>query len=344
MSKLDRIKDTLLSVGERKDKYNCDKLFKYAPDCKIAFCAGARRIGKTYLGTHAAIEHYLRYSEPTLWLRNKKVEFENGFYNSFLNSAHSNGWCPDTWTCCKDGVFDEDNNIVIGFQSMSTFSNLRGNEFNYHFSFFDEYMPEDRSYPKNCHKGLMSIIKTTMARFEDSFCLCASNFIESSNPYWLGYGIYPDQKKDVSTFYNGKVAIEICRGYTPAILPDNPWVDVFKGGKYADYESETEDALFQLVKKSPKGLTYPAFVYLIDGTYYRGGTAENGITYFSRYNGQISPSMSVYTPNLDEMRKGVYRLSNGMKDDIKYIMDIGCARFDDPNVMRAILSTVYNVV
>src|SRR5690606_3009910 len=115
------------------------------------------------------------------------------------------------------------------------------------------------------HIGLMSLTKTVLSGKRDAKCYCLSNFISAANPYWVGFQIYPDPKKDVTNFPDKGIAIEVCRGYRCAIEEDNPWNRVYRAGGYQDYASETEDSLWQLIAKVPKGGELHPYFVMRDG-------------------------------------------------------------------------------
>ena len=177
------------------DWYNTAKLDKYASDAMMYFIVGERRIGKTLHFQKKAFELFEETGLQTMWLRNKKVEFADpSFIADFLNAPRKFGWCDEENICFPDGVYTDKDKTeqIIKFQSISTFSNRRGNMTdNVGMIVFDEFMPEDRRYPKRAHIGLMSLTKTVLSGRKDAKCYCLSNFISAANPYWVGFQIYP---------------------------------------------------------------------------------------------------------------------------------------------------------
>ena len=325
--------------------YGPRKMLENIPDdVNLVFDVGERRIGKTSLFDWVMCRLYLDYGLQTMWVRNKKVELEDdGFVTGFLNSCHKYGWCPDDWKCTPRGVQDGDGNDVCLFQSISTFSNRRGNQSaDVMLMVFDEFMPEDRRYPKNCCKGLMSLIKTVMAEREDSMCFCLSNFISGANPYFVGFQIYPEEKRDITVFEDKGIAIEVCRGYQPAIVKDNPWNKVFRAGGYQDYATADEDRLMELVRKVPKGAEPQNWVLISNETAYRMWV-KNGIGYWNRYGGSLK-GLLLYTANREECGEGVQMLPPYLFKILQQDFELDIMRYRDPNVMFAVLSVLYETV
>lgn len=316
--------------------------------CMVYWIPGERRIGKTVNVLAIACRLYQCYGCQTMWLRNKKVELEDdGFVNTFLNSAKNYSHCPDEWITKKDGVWassEKDAEQIIMFQSISTFSNRRGAETpKCILMVFDEFMPEDRKYPKSCAKGLMSLTKTVLAGKENSRCICMSNIISAGNPYFVKFGIYPDPKRSITTFKDKGMLIECCQGYRKAIEQSNPWNAVYMAGKYQDYASAEEDSLTQLVvDKWPKGGNGFDYVLLNEGIHYRG-YLKNNLVYWEQYNGSVK-DLKVFAVNLQEVGERIYLIPDFIKQDIKTMVGANCVRFKTPNVMFGVLSCIFEEV
>lgn len=324
------------------DWYNTDKLDKHAPDAKMRFIVGARRIGKTLHFQKRAFELFNTEGLQTMWVRNKKVELTDpSFINDFLNAPKKFGWCDQECYTTGEGVFSEDKEPIIKFQSISTFSNRRGNMTDLVGEItVDEFMPEDRRYPKRCHIGLMSLTKTVLSGRENSYCNCLSNFISSANPYFVGFQIYPDKKYDVTNFKSKGIAIEVCRGYKGAIEDDNPWNAVYRAGAYQDYANAEEDKLFNLITTVPKSGTLHNVFIVSNGVSY-GCTFKNGYVYFH----ENKPNTRfVFSPNLQETTDKIGLVPKFYRDLLKQWSDDNVLRFANPNVMYAILSMIYETV
>jgi hypothetical protein len=208
---------------------------------------------------------------------------------------------------------------------------------------FDEFMPEDRRYPKRAHIGLMSLTKTVLSGKKDAKCYCLSNFISAANPYWVGFQIYPDKDKDVTNFRDKGLAIEVCRGYKCAIDDDNPWNRVYRAGNYQDYASEEEDSLFQLIQKVPKAGKPHPFYIKSNGIIY-GATWYNGLLYWHLYNNQIRDGDFLFATTLQETGDGVSIIPRFMKKDLKEYSEQNIMRYQSANVMYAILSILFETV
>lgn len=324
--------------------YNTDKLERYAPDANLYFIVGKRRIGKTLHFQKKAFELWDKEGLQTMWIRNKKVEFQDpSFTRDFLNAPHKFGWCDEDVICAPDGVYTDrtKKKQIIKFQSISTFSNRRGNMTDeVGMMVFDEFMPEDRKYPKKAAIGLMSLTKTVLSGREDSKCYCLSNFVSSANPYWAAFQIYPERKYDVTNFKDKGIAIEVCRGYREAIEENNPWNRVYKAGGYQDYASEAEDSLFNLIAKVPKGAQLRQQFIKSDGIIY-GASYYKGLIY---WHTAVPNTKMVFAANLDEVSDKVNLIPRILKDQIKLGVENNIFRFQNPNVMYAILSIIFDTV
>ena len=326
------------------DHYSLRKLSQVDESVRLFFVVGERRIGKTLFFQWLMCQLYIETGYQTMWVRNKKVELEDdGFVNGFLNACRDFEWCPDDWTCTPRGVQDGDGNDVCLFQSISTFSNRRGNRTaDVLMMVFDEFMPEDRRYPRNCCKGLMSLIKTVLAERPESMCFCLSNFISGANPYFVGFQIYPRDGQDVTVFPEKGIAIEVCKGYKTAIVKDNPWNSVFRAGKYQDYATSDEDKLMELVRRVPKGAEPQNWVLISDDVAYRMWV-KDGIGYWNRYGGSLK-GLLLYTANREECGKGVQMLPPYLFKILQQDFELDIMRYRDPNVMFAVLSILYETV
>lgn len=342
------IEKIALRIASQERWYDLVKLIRRSESHAIMlfFIVGERRIGKTLFFQRLACELFLETGKQTMWVRNKKVELiEDGFTSGYLTACKLRGWCPQEWICKQDGVWTDNSKEaqqVILFQSISTFSNRRGNETpDVMMIVFDEFMPEDRKYPPSPAKGLMSITKTVLSGREDARCFCLSNFISSANPYFVGFRIYPGNDP-ITVFPDKGIAIEICKGYKRAIEKDNPWNAVYAAGGYQDYATADEDKLIQLVRKPPKGANPINYLILSDGVLYRP-LEKAGTVYYEEFKGKVAQQV-IYTPTLQEAGKDIYLVPEFMKRDIKKMTEANAVRFSNPNVMFAILSMVYDAV
>lgn len=326
------------------DWYNTKKLDEVAPDALINFVVGERRIGKTLHFQRRAFELWERTGQQTMWLRNKKVELEDpSFVADFLNAPKRFGWCGEEFVTARDGVYTDRSKSeqVIKFQSISTASNRRGNmTADVGLMVFDEFMPEDRKYPKKAHTMLLSLTKTVLSGNRDAKCYCLSNFISAANPYFVGFRIYPDKKRDITYYPDKLLAIEVCRGYRCAIEDDNPWNKVYAAGGYKDYASAEEDSLFMLISRVPRDVELLPYFIKSNGLIYAAGY-KNGLLYWHEYRG---PTKWVFAANLQETSDKVSLIPRWFRKEIKLWSEDNIMRFATPNVMYAILSVIYDAV
>lgn len=339
------IRDCMRRIGENNGFYNFQKLEKEFDEWLIAWVIGARRMGKTDAELQLACMLYLRYGLKTMWLRNKDVELQDRrFSESFLADAKKFGWCPAEWVAKIDGVYSSEDkdeaDKIIDFQAISTFGNRRGGA---HprtiLMVLDEFMPEDRRYPPMPAIGLMSLSKTVLAGNRNARIICSSNFTEGSNPYFVQYQIYPEQGRDI-TICAGRNIIERARGYRMSIDAENPWTDNYLQGKYADYASEKEDPTTTLIKPVPKGSQPGPWILLKDGINYRYWI-KNGILYWDKFNGKTGNTV-VYTSELKETSESSLIIPTWLLKQLKESYEVGVMRFKTPNILFAVMSTIYD--
>lgn len=330
-------------IGENAGFFNFGKLERCFDDWLIAWVIGARRMGKTDAELQLACMLWLRFGLKTMWLRNKDIELQDRrFSESFLADAKKFGWCPEEWTSKLDGVYTSEDKDeaekIIDFQAISTFGNRRGGA---HpktiLMVLDEFMPEDRRYPKMPAIGLMSLSKTVLAGNPKARIVCSSNFTEGSNPYFVQYQIYPEQNKDV-TLCAGRNVIERAR-YRTAIDSANPWTENYLRGKYADYASEQEDPTVTLIKPAPKGSQPGPWILLKDGIEYRYWV-KNGLLYWDKWNGNTK-NIVIYANELKETSESVNLIPNWLIKQLKDAYECGTMRFKNPNVLFAVMSVIY---
>ena len=340
------IKTLLREYGDNGGWYNAQKLLPHFDDAMLMMIIGARRIGKTDLFLRLACDLWQRFHLRSMWVRNKLTELkEPSFFNDFLNDAKALKWCPEDWFVKPDGVHagEDDDEPIIKFQSISTFSNRRGGSHpDVIMILFDEMMPEDRRYPHMCAEGLLSITKTVFSGNTDARCFCLSNFVSAANPYFVKMRVYPAKDRDVTVFRDKAILIERCRGYRCAILDDNPWNRVYKAAGVGNYADEEEDELIKLIKSPPGGAKPQPYLIMSDGLLYRGWE-KNGLIYYAEYKGSTD-KIHIWTPNLKECSDRVKLIIPFMKKDIELNMQMGTLRFKNPNVMFVILSMVFETV
>lgn len=338
------IKECMKAIGDNGGFYNAKKILPSFNDTMIYFIIGERRIGKTDYFLHLACKLYIDYGFQTMWIRNKLVELKDtSFASNFLNDAKLMGWCPIEWEARTDGIYTsegKDAEQVILFQSISTFSNRRGGANpKVLMMVFDEFMPEDRRYPKQCAKGLMSLTKTVFSGNTDARVFCLSNIVSAVNPYFARFRIYP---KGVITRDDEKaIVIEKCRGYRKAILNDNPWNKVYRAGAYGDYADESEDDILSLVvDRIPKGCTPMDYLIASNDLLYRPYTDHKRV-YFTQHKGQVPKTIDIYTLDRDMVSANIHYMPNLMVATIKSMFDNGLGRFVGANCLFDIMNIIY---
>lgn len=342
---MNRILEAMKELNPNDGYYSTDKLIPYFDDAMIFFIVGERRIGKTDYFLHLACKLYQDYNVQTMWIRNKLVELKDAaFASAFLNDAKLHEWCPAEWETRSDGVYtssDKDADQVILFQSISTFSNRRGGANpRVLMMVLDEFMPEDRVYPKQACKGLLSLTKTVFSGNTECRVFCLSNIISAVNPYFAGLKIFPDG--DITIYKDKGSCIEKCQNYRKAIAHDNPWNKLYRAGNYGDYADESEDDILTLVVKSiPSGAKKYDWKIIANSTIY-SVYSKGMYVYFEEHKGNLPRVIELYTVDRDAISADVIYMPTDMLRNIKDIFDTSRGRFVGANCLFDIMSIIYN--
>ena len=337
-------------IGDNEGWASFIKLLKYARGCPIWFMIGARRIGKTDVSLKLALLLWLKYRRKTMWVRDvlKTLEGQN-FQADFLNDAYEFGWIHDVddehkWTVKNDGVHEPDGELVIKFQSLSTYSSRRGPAHpDVDLMLFDEFIPEDRRYQKGALKGLMSLTKTVFSGREGCRCICTSNFVALSNPYFAGFEIYPDPAKDVTAWPEKGVAIERCRGYRCAIAKESAWNKAYAAAHYGDYADEEEDVMHKLIRKVPKGAIPDKWALMISDKWFRIYTTTAGVRIARQEKNLNRNSTVLYVTDPRDLSDEVVMLPPIARVSIENDIAAGRLRYEDPNTLFAFVNLTYNI-
>lgn len=293
---------------------------------------------------HAACLLYEKYGCKTAWLRNKQVEYEEGFH-TFLADAHKHGWCPEEWEARPDGIYESEEREaqrIIEFAAISTFSNKRGGARpDTLMIVLDEFMPEDERYPKNCAKGLGSLAMTILRGRPGCRIFCLSNWTRVKNPYFAAMRIYPKKGQAVTVYPQLGVAIERCTGYNQVVADDSVFARMMGALGVGQYVSELEDPLYGLIEPVPKGARPLPYAILSRKAFYREWDRD-GRRWFAEWKGMLPKDTVVYAADPDEAGPGIYVMPAFVKKHLQETRDSDSARFTDPNVMFAILDIVYS--
>lgn len=311
---------------------------------------GARRIGKTDVALKMALMLWDKYRRKTMWIRDvlKALESSN-FQADFLNDAYEFGWISDVddthkWVVKNDGVHEPNGELVIKFQSLSTYSSRRGPAHpDVDLMLFDEFIPEDRRYQRGALKGLMSLTKTVFSGREGCRCICTSNFVALSNPYFAGFEIYPDPKLDVTAWPDKGVAIERCRGYRCAISQESAWTRAYAAAHYGDYADEEEDVMHQLIKRMPKGAKPDRWAVNINGKWFRIYTSYNGLRIARQEKNLNSYATVLYVTDPRDLSDDTVMLPTMDRLSIENDIALGRLRYEDPNTLFAFVNLTYNI-
>ena len=326
------------------------KLINAADDCRVWFMIGARRIGKTDLVLQIAIRLWEKYRRQTMWVREVLETFKmDNFQADFLNDAYKFGWIRDIddehrWSVKNDGVHDPFGNLFIKFQSLSTYSSRRGpGHPDVDLIVFDEFVPEDRRFIKAGLRGLMSLTKTVFSGREGCRCICASNFVSLSNPYFAGFEIYPDPDKDVTVWPDKGVAIERCKGYKCAIAKESTWNKVYAAAHYGDYADEEEDDMRKLIRRVPKGAKPERWAVNINGKWFRIYSTSNTIRIARQEKNLNTSGLVLYVTDPRDLSDETIMLDNIHRVSIQNDIALGRLRYEDPNTLFAFVNLTYNI-
>lgn len=342
MNKIDKV----LSEIDGNGWMDYHKMFKYARKQRLWMFIGARRIGKTWLGTRTVCDLWQKARTSSVWVRNYKEHMKKPqFYANFLNSAKSQGWCPEEWDCRPDGIYeskDKDACQICMFVSLNTYSEFRGNYYNNRVIIVDEFIDERRKYPADALKGLLSITQTILEGDPTARLIMFSNFVSCANPYFVGLKLYPKKELDVTVFKDRSAAVEVCRGYNQAPIKKDQWGMLYKAAGYSDYAEDDEDRLLSLVQPTPKGGKQEHIVIVTEAGMYSCWMKDN--LYHWR-------AVDTFNPANDQRFTGVTMLLENGVLSLKYckkFLDDGVNsnvfRYDNPNTMYEIMSLVLTAV
>ena len=344
------VDEIIKEIGFNEGWASFMKLLKAAPTCPVWFMIGARRIGKTDLSLHIAIMLWDRYRRQTMWIREVLETFKmDNFQADFLNDAYEFGWIQDVddthrWSVKNDGVHDPDGNLVIKFQSLSTYSSRRGPAHpDVDLMIFDEFVPEDRRYIQAGLRGLMSLTKTVFSGREGCRLICTSNFVALSNPYFAGFEIFPDPDKDVTVWPEKGVAIERCRGYRCAIAKESVWNKAYAAAHYGDYADEEEDEMRKLLKRVPKGAKPDKWAVNINGKWFRCYTTSGGLRIARQERNLNGGSVLLYVTDPRDLSDEVLMLDAIHRMQIMNDIAAARLRYEDPNTLFAFVNLTYNI-
>lgn len=342
----------ITDIGDNDGWASFLKLLRNAPDCPLWFIIGARRIGKTDVSLRLALMLWERFGRKTMWIRDSLETFKTDHFQAdFLNDAYALGWIQDIdsdkqrWIVKTDGVHEpEHGELVIKFQSLSTYSSRRGpGHPDVDLMIFDEFIPEDRRYFKGALKGLMSLTKTVFSGRDGCRCICTSNFVSLSNPYFAGFEIYPDPKQDVTVWNDKGVAVERCRGYRCAIAKDSAWNKMYKAARYGDYADEEEDTMHNLIRRIPKGSKPDKWAVMINDKWFRIYTTSSGVRIARQERNINNLNITLYVTDPRALSDDVLMLDPIHRLQIENDIALGRLRYEDPNTLFAYVNLTYNI-
>lgn len=204
---------------------------------------------------------------------------------------------------------------------------------------YDEFIPENRDYPRRPLTGLMSLTKSVFAGKREARLFCLSNFVSLTNPFFAGLRIYPDG--EITHYPDKAMLIEKCRGYRCSIENDNPWQNVYKAARYGDYQDESEDKLIELVRKLPKKASPIGYALKIQDELYQ--PFDTGKYIHWAHVQSVPYGMQLYAVDVTEVSDKIPLIPDLLKKNIEICTKSDSIRFDSPNTLYSIMSLVYNV-
>lgn len=191
-------------MGEKSLYYDPNDLLSY--NRILNFLIGARGIGKSYGFKKYPINRFLKHGEQFIYVRRYKTELKKvGNYFDDIKEEF-----PDDKLEVKGRDF-KINGIQSGWAiPLSTWQSEKSNAYpNVTTIIFDEFIREkDNShYLPNEVDALLNLMDTVFRDRENVRCICLSNAVTVTNPYFVYFGLTPDIEKRFNA--NQDIVVEI---------------------------------------------------------------------------------------------------------------------------------------
>jgi len=207
---------------------------------------GARGGGKTFGAMKHVINRYLKYGEKTFYLRRYKTELtkKDKLLDDMARIAY-----PDlifgvdgTEAYLKRNE-ESEKEYFMTFGALSSMS--QGKSIPYPDIFwllFEEFIiPKGKSlhYIKNEVEDFLDIYNTIDRYRGQVRAIMLANAIDIANPYFIFFGIMPDQNKEFYKYKNGELILQMCKQIEYKKYAANTRFGKFiSGTPYGDYSTE----------------------------------------------------------------------------------------------------------
>lgn len=182
-----------------------DKSLYYDPNKALSynrilnFIIGARGIGKTYGYKVYAINRFIKKGEQFMYVRRFKTELKK-VKNFFKDVQHE---FPDhTFKVVGRELYIDDK--LAGYAvPLSSWQSEKSNAYpNVMTMLFDEFIREkdNSGYLPNDVEALLNLMDTVFRNRDNTRCICMSNAVTITNPYFLYFKLFPNVEKRYNAY------------------------------------------------------------------------------------------------------------------------------------------------
>lgn len=185
--------------------YNPNKLLSY--NRILNFVIGARGIGKSYAFKKYPINRFLKHDEQFIYVRRFKTELRK--VNNYFDDIKQE-FDDVKFEVKKGREFYIDGKLAGWSIPLSTWQSEKSNAYpNVTTIIFDEFIREkDHSgYLPNEVEALLNLMDTVFRNRDNVRCICLSNAVTVTNPYFLYFNLQPDIAKRYNAYES--IVIEI---------------------------------------------------------------------------------------------------------------------------------------
>lgn len=200
MAQIAEKKINKLNAISKQLYYNPNKLLSY--NRVLNFVIGARGVGKTYSLTKHVVKRFLKTGEQFIYLRRYKSELKNlpQFFKALIKEGDKLAVEHTLEVKNRELLVDKK---VAGYAiPLSTAAQIKGNTYpNVTTIFFDEFLIEKSNmiYLQNEPEKLLNLMDTVIRNRDNATCICLSNAVTISNPYFLYFDLEPDANQEFTS-------------------------------------------------------------------------------------------------------------------------------------------------
>lgn len=214
--------------------YNPNKMLSY--NRILSFVIGARGLGKTYGMKKYVINRFIKTGEQFIYLKRYRSDIKG--INQFFDSIASE--FPEATFKVKGHELYINDDLAGWVMALSSWQSIKSREFpNVTTIIYDEFLLEKSSKQQYMSKeptALLNFMDTVIRNRDNARCICLSNAVSLVNPYFIYFGITPDEDKRYNAYKN--ILVEI---------PDSiNFADARKQTAFGELISETEYGSFSL--------------------------------------------------------------------------------------------------